>query len=281
MLALLLSLAALVVGPALHRLASTRPRTLPVLDGFVFVSVGGLVLLHIIPHGLHVARWGAAAAALCGLVGPGLGERLARRAAERVHILFLGVALLGFGVHAFIDGVALASASGLLSAVALAVVIHRLPDGLTIWWLLREPYGARVASAALGFTAATTVVGYAVGGAMLVGRDRWLALVQSFVGGSLLHVVLHRPRTAAGPDSVLARLVAATGMLAAGALLLVMEQVHDGDEAPALFTHVGLGIFLALLALRLSLPRWMARLFSHHHEGSAPGHDHERPPREE
>lgn len=273
MLALLLSLAALVVGPALHRIASTRPATLPVLDGFVFVSVGGLVLLHILPHGLHVARWGAAAAALCGLVGPGLGERLVHRAAERVHVLFLGVALVGFGVHAFIDGVALSSASGLFEAVALAVVIHRLPDGLTIWWLLREPYGARVALAALGCTAATTVAGYLLGGAILLGHGWWLALVQSFVGGSLLHVVLHRPRTAAGPESVRGRLVAAVGMLAAGALLLVMEQVHDADETPALFAHVGLGIFLALLALRLSLPGWMARLFSHHHEGAHEHHE--------
>jgi hypothetical protein len=219
-----------------------------------------------------VARWGAAVAAVCGLVGPGLGERLAHHAAERVHILFLGVALLGFGVHAFIDGVALSSAAQLLSPVALAVVIHRLPDGLTIWWLLREPYGARVAAAALGCTAATTVAGYAAGGAILLGHSQWLAIVQSFVGGSLLHVVLHRPRTEAGRDSARSRLVAATGMLAAGALLLAMEWVHDADETPALLTYLGLGIFLALLALRLSLPRWMAGLFSHHHDEA---HDHE------
>jgi uncharacterized protein len=274
MLALVLSLVALVIGPVLHGLASARPGTLPVLDGFVFVSVGGLVLLHIIPNGLHSAGWGAGVAALCGLLGPGLGERLAHRAAERVHILFLGVALVGFGVHALLDGVALSSASGLVSAVALAIVIHRLPDGLTIWWLLREPYGARVASAALGLTAATTVAGYVAGGAILTGHGRWLALVQSFVGGSLIHVVLHRPRTTAGPDTLRARLVAATGMLAAGGLLLMMEWVHDVEVTPAIFTYTGLAIFLALLALRLSLPRWMARLFSHRHDAGTSGHDH-------
>lgn len=273
MLALVLSLVALVVGPALHGLASAHPGALPVLDGFVFVSVGGLVLLHIIPHGLHSAGWSAGVAALCGLLGPGLGERFAHRDADRVHILFLGVALVGFGVHAFIDGVALSAASGLVSAVALAIVIHRLPDGLTIWWLLREPYGARVASAALGLTAATTAAGYFVGGAILIGHSRWLALVQSFVGGSLIHVVVHRPRTTAGPDTVRARLGAATGMLAAGGLLLVMERIHEAETTPAIYTYVGMAIFLALLALRLSLPGWMARLFSHRHEAGPVGHD--------
>ena len=48
------SLLALGIGPLLHQLGrSGNEALLPILDGFVFVSIGGLVLLHILPEGVR------------------------------------------------------------------------------------------------------------------------------------------------------------------------------------------------------------------------------------
>jgi uncharacterized protein len=273
MAALLLSLVALVVGPLLHHLALRQRSTLAALDGFVFVAITGLVLLHIVPNALHLAGWYAALAGFAGLLVPGAAERLAHRAAAHVHLLFLVLAMLGFGGHSFLDGVALSSpptsASG-ATELAMAIVIHRLPDGLAIWWLLRVPYGAVAASGTLAMMAAATVAGYVVGGAVLLkAAPSWLGIVQALVAGSLIHVVLHRPHASAEPP----RAASIIGGLAAVGLLWGMERLHDGEGTSHSVSWIGLGIFGLLLVLRFGFPRWMERVFSHRHSG---GHDTSR-----
>ena len=55
--------------------------------------------------------------------------------------------MAGLALHGMLDGVALANAHG--HATPLAVVLHRLPEGLTLWWLLRPTYGPRWTAAAI------------------------------------------------------------------------------------------------------------------------------------
>jgi len=74
------------------------------------LTVGGLVLLQVIPGTLHEGGLPAGAAVIVGILSPVLAEGLLHRAAEKVHRVFLVLAMLGIGLHAFFDGVALGAA---------------------------------------------------------------------------------------------------------------------------------------------------------------------------
>ena len=54
---LLASLLALAIGPILHQLARVKGTMLAALDGFVYVAIGGVVLLHIVPESYELAGW--------------------------------------------------------------------------------------------------------------------------------------------------------------------------------------------------------------------------------
>ena len=206
---LLISLLALAVGPLLYRVADTARQGLLMLDGFVMIAVAGLVVIHIVPHTLAVAGPMAVIVALVGFLGPGLVERRLHAAAQRAHTATLIVACVGLVVHAFLDGVALGvpeaehgHGDGEASVLAIAVVLHRLPVAVTIWWLLRPSAGLAVAAITLLSLAAATVGGYALSGALEAALDvSWLALFQALIAGSLLHVVVHRPHPASLPAS--------------------------------------------------------------------------------
>ena len=106
-------------------------------------------------------------------------------------------ALLGLLVHAGLDGAALYTpplAQGHpADLLPLAVVLHRLPESLAIWWLLSPSRGPRLALAALGAVGLATVAGYLGAGALLpYAQTQGMAWFQALVGGALLHVVVHR-----------------------------------------------------------------------------------------
>jgi hypothetical protein len=197
MLALISSIAAFAVGPLVHHWVHARPAPLAALEGFILTAIGGLVLFHILPHGWEMAGWPVVVAALVGALVPEVVERLFHHAtARRVHLLVLGLALAGLLVHAALDGVALAGGAHgeFSSGVTLAVILHRIPVGLTIWWLLRQLHGPAAALGTLTLMAASTVVGYGIGPGLLgMLSGRGLGLFQALVGGALLHVVWHCP----------------------------------------------------------------------------------------
>jgi hypothetical protein len=285
---LLLSLAALALGPIVYGLAARRPAGLGVLDSFLFVTLSGLVLLHLIPHALHVGGGAAATAALLGLGGPALAERMLHRAAAGVHLLVLSAALLGLGGHAFFDGLALIGSQS-SAPLAIAVILHRLPDGLAIWWLLRPPYGAGVAASTLGLMATATACGFFVGDVILFKTNQaWLASLQAFVSASLVHVVLHRPQTASTPpvsegDVAPQRRRAGLpdllgGLLGGGLLAALLLDRHEGHD-PILLTGAGLGVFLLACLVRYGPWAWTEKLIGHHeHPGKGASQEHDHPP---
>jgi len=189
---LLISIAALGFGPLAYRLAGGRHTFLAVVDGFVFVAIGGLVILSVLPESMAHGGWPTIGFVFLGFAGPTVAEHLFHRAAKRTHVTALALGMLGLCLHAFVDGAALGSAVG--AQLTAAVVLHRLPVGLAIWWLLRPHFGPAFPSIVLGLVAAATGAGYGIGpgfGESLSSQS--VAWFQAFVAGSLLHVVFFRP----------------------------------------------------------------------------------------
>lgn len=227
---LALSVAALVLGPIIHGLARRSRAASTGLDNFVLVAVVGLVALEILPHALELAGWPAFAALGLGLAGPAIAEGPMRLATRGTHRAALAMATLGMVLHAFTDGLALASAhlAGHDShGLEVAVIAHQLPVAVAVWWLL-APLGRAVAPAAMALLAAATVAGSVFADASFARLDdAWIGAFQAIVGGLLLHVVTHRTQ---GPNQD--RLAAATGgMVGIGLLALVGLDEH-GAGAP-------------------------------------------------
>lgn len=267
MLSLFASIAILAMGPLLHGVMRQRRAALPVLDGFIFVAIGGLVLQHTVVESFNVAGWPVIPVALIGFLGPTVGEKVLHRAAEQVHRAALALAMLGLAFHAALDGMALARPEAGVGALALAVILHRIPVSLTIWILLRPPYGVLAAAGALGVVALATTVGFYAGRPLLGDGHGGVGvgLFQALVAGSLLHVVVHRSPLL--PEGSGWRLYEGLGALAGAVLLwaLVAMGSHEGHQheagghGKALLEY---GVPLGLAAVAVCLPR---RKHDHQH----------------
>lgn len=186
------SLGALVVGPLLSRYARSRPGVTAFVDGFIVVSIGGLVLLDVVPHALEHRDVIAMVCMALGYLVPGMVERMLRYGVRQTHTAILSLALLGVAVHSMLDGSALAqSHTQPGSLLGYGVLLHQIPVGLTVWWVLRDR--ARVMSwMVLLFMAVMTVAGYVAEPTVLAWLpDRAALWFEALVGGSLLHVIGH------------------------------------------------------------------------------------------
>lgn len=199
---LLLSLLALAVGPLVYRVAGGHPRMLSFLDGFNLTAITGLVLLAVVPEAVRHQEWAAPVFAVAGFLGPGMAERFLRSAHGGLHRVALLLGALVISMHSLTDGAALApSGSGGVvppgewadgHLLPLAVLLHQVPVGMTVWWLLRR-LGLSTVLLAFTLMVAATIGGYFAGESMLAALSaREVEWFQAFVGGSLLHVVHHR-----------------------------------------------------------------------------------------
>ena len=89
------SLVALAIAPWLSGVAERAARLMALLDGFVFVAIGGLVVAHVLPEAVEAAGWSALLVALLGLAGPLVIERWLHGAARQVHTAALFLAIVG------------------------------------------------------------------------------------------------------------------------------------------------------------------------------------------
>lgn len=196
MLYLVASCIALLLGPLFYRFFTTGAGLHKGLDGFIFVSLGGLVLVHILPELLQHGGFMAIVFVMIGIWGPTLSERLFHRYSEVTHNLTLTLGIGGLLLHTITDGGAmvLAQQEGASTLLALGIILHRLPVGLAIWWLLKPQVGTRWAWVVLLSMMVLTGVGYFAGEQLLthLSLDNTVYL-QAFVTGSILHVVLHQP----------------------------------------------------------------------------------------
>ena len=189
------ALVAPVVGVLLYILLHNRPNTMRTIDTIVFVSLPLLVLWQIFPHLWFERQIGPLMAVFAGLGVLYLIERISHRVARHTDNLaiFLGVASMV--LHALLEGGALmpATANAPLP-FTLAIVLHRIPVGLLIWWLLEPRHGTVAAVAGVGAILLATTVGFAAGTEILPDEHAALETYQAFVAGSLLHVVFHQGR---------------------------------------------------------------------------------------
>ena len=156
---LLLSLLALAIAPLIYRVADRAVMALAALDGFVMTSIAGLAAVHIIPHAIQHGGYGVIGIAALGFLGPGWAEHALHRSADRVHSATLVLAVFGLLVHGFFDGVGLAAPLEHESMLGIAVLLHRLPVAITLWWLLK-PRDQTTATAVLIGLALMTIGGF-------------------------------------------------------------------------------------------------------------------------
>lgn len=189
---LLGSVAALASGPVMEKFTGAR-RTFPAwLDGFLLVSVVGLVLLEVVPDAIESRSLLTPLLLAAGLALPTMAERALHVGEERTHLAVVMVAVVGMAIHAALDGSALRqSALDSSRLLGYGVLLHQLPVSMLVWWSLRDR-SRWFAWGALALMAVMTVVGYlaepAVLDAMPHGGAHWL---EAIIGGSLLHVVIH------------------------------------------------------------------------------------------
>ncbi len=203
-MALLYSIVALLAGPFIYMWGRRKPVIRQMLDGFVLITVAGIVCVHIIPDSIESGGLIALVFLTVGLLFPLAIEKTFHHSVHRAHVFIVLLAAAGLVIHAIIDGIALLPGnsaitdrtnSGLIGSMfgnelALGVILHRLPVGMAIWWSVRPSFGTPAAVGTMLVIVVATTLAYVLGGAVVNwAATRELAWFQAFVAGSLVHVV--------------------------------------------------------------------------------------------
>ena len=192
---LFLSSLALLLGPFVYEFGRARPTVRQLLDGLIFITIAGIVCVHIIPEAIVSGGLLAVVFLLIGLAFPVVLESRFHDAMPKAHGFIVLLAALGMVVHAAVDGIALVPDPDTGSAwagdsLAASVILHRLPVGMAIWWSLRPNFGTPVAVAAFAVIIAATSIAYLSAGPLVeLAGAPGVAWFQAFVAGSLVHIV--------------------------------------------------------------------------------------------
>ena len=186
---LIFSVLVLWLGPVIVSIFKKSHHVTDYLDGFVLLTITGLVTLHILPHTFHEIGWPAILLATFGFVLPGLFEKI-RNIASQMHKVTVFITVLGICIHTFVDGFALSKTGDILP---LAIVLHRIPVGILIWWLTKKPSSLKAALGALALMSVITVIGFISGSHYSANEHISFVFLEAFIAGSLLHVVFHEP----------------------------------------------------------------------------------------
>jgi len=120
------------------------------LDGLVMVAIPGLIFLEFVPSAIGEGDWSVLLALAAGFALPIAVERTTRCAGGRTHRWALLAGLAGVALHAALDGAVLATLSpDAPISLPLAAILHRLPVGLALWWLVTKEENRRAAIGAL------------------------------------------------------------------------------------------------------------------------------------
>lgn len=193
---LVAAVSAPVLGPILYHFLHDHPRAVRLVDGSVYVAVPALVAVQVLPHAWQERSLLVVAALGAGLLVPQGMERLSHVLERYTDDVALLVGLSGLVVHGLLEGGAFAPNDGSVETLfAMAVVLHRVPVGLVVWWLLRPRHGVLAASVGVGSLMAATLAGWLVGTEVLGGvHGVGVEVYQAFVSGTLVHVVFHQGR---------------------------------------------------------------------------------------
>jgi len=188
---LILSITALLLGPVIYTASRENPTARRILDGLILLTIAAIVAVHVVPEALQYGGMLTIVVLLLGLAFPMLLERLFRRAADTAHLFIVLLAASGLLIHAVVDGVALLPESG--TGLAYAIVLHRLPVGMAIWCVVRPNFGTAIAISMFALVILATTAGYFLGTSIIeLAETRTLAILQAFISGSLVHVIVFR-----------------------------------------------------------------------------------------
>ncbi len=192
---LIASCLSLLFGAIFYQYLSAESRLRKSLDGFIFVTLCGLVVLHILPDIINVGGLVAVILLLQGLLAPTLIERVFKSHSTHARNLTIGLSILGLLLHNLTDGcsIMLAQQTDASIMLAVGVILHRLPEGIAIWWMVQPRMGTANALLVLAIMISMTIIGYFTGGHLLTQLNLESTIYsQAFVTGSILHVLLHQ-----------------------------------------------------------------------------------------
>ncbi|WP_438024337.1 permease [Sorangium sp. So ce233] len=190
-----LSLAGLAAGPLLVALG--RRRTLPTsaLDGLTLGLVPALVLSRHLPHAVEEIGAQAVLWAALGYAALWLTEHRRRGAGE---VVGREVAFSALAVHGLLDGAGLALAAAAADGgadgalFAVAVLVHRLPEGLSLAARFLPAWGWRQLAVRLGLLGLLTLLGALLGQRLMESLPHEsLEVFIAFGLGVLLRIVVH------------------------------------------------------------------------------------------
>jgi hypothetical protein len=191
---LLLSLITLFAGPLLFQWISSSHPLARTLDQVIVAVLVVLVVVLLVPDIIEPLGWSALAYLAIGYLLPGLLEKIIQKAAEKLHLLSLYIALIGLLLHALLDGAGLAGSElreG--SSLAIAIVLHRFGMGLMLWLIMQPVFGNRIAWATLFALAAATIIGFEFSEWLLpLAGDTVISAVQGVIVGTIIHSLVHR-----------------------------------------------------------------------------------------
>lgn len=183
-----LSIVALLLGPVVYTVGRRNRIVRQILDGFIFITIAGIVTVHIIPEALAGGGNLAIAFLLLGIAFPMLLERGLHESFHAAHGLILALAALGLIIHSVLDGIALLPSQN--RDLAYAVILHRVPIGMAIWWSLRPNLGLTAAIAAFAMIIVATTASFIIGAPVVeFAEASSIAWLQAFISGSLIHIV--------------------------------------------------------------------------------------------
>jgi uncharacterized membrane protein YraQ (UPF0718 family) len=185
------------VGPLLVAWGRGRRAPSAAIDGFTLGVVPSLLLLHLVPHVVEEVGAGALALVALGYTVLWMADRRAHDGGERIGAALVLPTLV---IHALGDGAGLAiatSAAGhreqVSTGLGLALVLHRLPEGLFLATAMVPVMGWRRAIPRLSMVAGATVVGALLGSALLSKiPDAVFDAVAAFGIGAMLRLATHR-----------------------------------------------------------------------------------------
>jgi zinc transporter ZupT len=185
----LLSTIALLAGPFVYALGRHNKVTERLLDVMIIAAIAWIIGVHIVPDAVQAAGWPALVVLVLGMAFPYVLRRIFHLATKARHAALLFIAALALVLHAVIDGIALLPGNG--EELGIAVILHRLPVGMAIWWTFRPAIGTRAAVAAFALIIGATALAIYYGAPVVeLAESRMLALFQVFVAGSLADMVI-------------------------------------------------------------------------------------------
>ena len=195
MVFLVAALAAPAIGPALYGRLHRHPKAVRLVDGFVYLAVPLLVAWQIVPFAWEDRSFVVPLVVVAGLLLPNLCERASHAFEAHTDNLAIIVGLSGLALHALLEGAAFGPGGTVTLAFGLAVILHRIPVSLVIWWLIRPRHGTWAGVAGVATIVLATVIGYVLAAGPDSGQyGAGVEYYQAFVSGTLVHVVFHQGR---------------------------------------------------------------------------------------